>query len=173
MGEYKLLGLALSRRAVMIGAITLFVTAVAACSSGASVPENGQTPGPNSPGEIQDSGDSQGSGEAQVTGELEVPGFDVDAFADINPDPEIRIFDRAADLKGELDYFEETRIPRDAIRPVYSPAFVSPAEATLLATELVMGLEINGDARAYPVGMLRIREIVNDEVGGIPVLVTW
>ena len=157
----------------MLSAIALFVAAAVACSSGTSVTENGQTPGPNSPGEIQDSGDNQGSGEAQVTGELEVPGFDVDAFADINPDPEIRTFDRAADLKGEFDYFEETRIPRDAIQPVYSPAFVSPAEATLLATELVMGLEINGDARAYPVGMLRIREIVNDEVGGIPVLVTW
>ena len=53
------------------------------------------------------------------------------------------------------------------------PIFVSPDEATLLPEELVMGLEINGDARAYPVGMLRIREIVNDEVGGTPVLVTW
>ena len=158
---------------MMLSAIALFVAAAVACSSGTSVTENGQTPDPNSPGEILDSGDNQGSGEEQVAGELEVPGFDVDAFADINPDPEIRIFDRTADLKGEFDYFEETRIPRDTIQPVYSPAFVSPAEATLLATELVMGLEINGDARAYPVGMLRIREIVNDEVGGIPVLVTW
>jgi hypothetical protein len=38
---------------------------------------------------------------------------------------------------------------------------------------MVMGLEINGDARAYPTGMLRAREMVNDEVGGTPVLVSW
>jgi hypothetical protein len=36
-----------------------------------------------------------------------------------------------------------------------------------------MGLEINGDAMAYPTGMLRAREMVNDNVGGAPVLVSW
>jgi hypothetical protein len=36
-----------------------------------------------------------------------------------------------------------------------------------------MGLEINGEARAYPIGIMRIREMVNDDVGGTPVLVTW
>jgi hypothetical protein len=39
--------------------------------------------------------------------------------------------------------------------------------------DLVMGVSINGDSRAYPVRYLRWREMVNDEVGGIPILVTW
>lgn len=66
-------------------------------------------------------------------------------------------------------------MPRDLINPIYTPKFVSPdeIEELLLDEELVMGLSINGEARAYPVGIMRFREIVNDEVGGIPLLVTW
>ena len=36
-----------------------------------------------------------------------------------------------------------------------------------------MGVEINGESKAYPVGPLNYREMVNDVVGGVPVLVTW
>ncbi len=41
------------------------------------------------------------------------------------------------------------------------------------AEELVIALEINGDARAYPIRLLSLHEIVNDVVGGKPVAVTW
>ena len=36
-----------------------------------------------------------------------------------------------------------------------------------------MGVTINGESKAYPVGMLNFRETVIDEVGGVPILVTW
>ena len=39
--------------------------------------------------------------------------------------------------------------------------------------ELVIALTFNGDARAYPVRLLSLHEIVNDTIGGQPVLVTW
>lgn len=39
--------------------------------------------------------------------------------------------------------------------------------------EMVIGLAINGDVRAYPVRILSNHEIVNDMVGGQPVAVTW
>ena len=42
-----------------------------------------------------------------------------------------------------------------------------------LDEELVIGLELNGDARAYPVRLLSLHEVVNDTVGGRPVAVTW
>ena len=62
----------------------------------------------------------------------------------------------------------------DAIRPVYDPGFVAGDQALVLdASDLVIGLSLNGDTRAYPVRTLRSREMVNDVVGGIPVLVTW
>ena len=64
-------------------------------------------------------------------------------------------------------------LPKDAIRPIYEPRF-SPGELTSLdREELVIGVEINGESKAYPIGPLRAREMVNDVVGGVPVLVTW
>lgn len=67
----------------------------------------------------------------------------------------------------------DNKILRDSIVPVYSPEFITAEQATLDQEELILGLGVNSEARAYPVGMMRIREIVNDEVGGVPVLVIW
>ena len=39
--------------------------------------------------------------------------------------------------------------------------------------ERVIGLEINGDARAYPINILSTHEVVNDVAGGEAVAVTW
>lgn len=68
--------------------------------------------------------------------------------------------------------YRQLRRP-DAILPVYHPHFVSAADSNLPGGELVIGLEIHGDARVYPAGLLYHREMVNDTVGGVPVLVTW
>ena len=64
-------------------------------------------------------------------------------------------------------------ISRDSIRPIYEPRFVSASAAGLAADDLVMGVSIDGDSRAYPIGILTFREMVNDVVGGTPVLVSW
>ncbi len=61
----------------------------------------------------------------------------------------------------------------DAILPVYDPVFATSAEIDLHEDDLVIGVDIGSDARAYPVRMLRRREMVNDIVGGVPILVTW
>ncbi len=61
----------------------------------------------------------------------------------------------------------------DDIPPIYHPEFVDPRVANLPDDELVIGLAIGDDARAYPTGILFTREIVNDVVGGVPVLVSW
>ena len=65
--------------------------------------------------------------------------------------------------------------PRDGIPPIDSPSFVSPdsAEEWLADKEPVIALEVNGDSRAYPLQILTWHEIVNDEVGGVPVTVTF
>ena len=173
------------KRAIVLGVSTVIVAAIAACSSGTPLPDDGPAIGSETPGEIQDSGEVENTvtdvgedevstvEETQSAGVLGDPEFDVDAYAEINPAPVLLEVIREANLRGEFENYEDYRIPRDAIVPIYSPLFVPPDEATLRPKELVMGLEINGDARAYPVGMLRIREMVNDEVGGTPVLVTW
>jgi hypothetical protein len=61
----------------------------------------------------------------------------------------------------------------DSIRPIYSPEFASAAEAPLDDEELVLGIAWGGEAKAYPISVLRFREMVDDEMAGIPTLVTW
>jgi Protein of unknown function (DUF3179) len=63
----------------------------------------------------------------------------------------------------------------DSIRSIDSPCFESPAAAGTLLHEnaLVIGVERNGDARAYPIDLLSYHEVVNDSVGGVPIAVTW
>ena len=64
-------------------------------------------------------------------------------------------------------------ISRDSIRPIYEPQFVSASDAGLGDDDLVMGVTIDGDSRAYPIGILTFREMDNDVVGDIPLLVSW
>ncbi len=64
--------------------------------------------------------------------------------------------------------------PKDGIPSIDHPEFESVAEVDhLKPTEPVIGLTVNGDARAYPLGVLIWHEIVNDTVGGVPVIVTY
>jgi hypothetical protein len=62
---------------------------------------------------------------------------------------------------------------RDGILPIYEPEFVSADEADYEDDEMVLGIEIDGEAKAYPIGVLSQREMVNDYLAGIPILVTW
>ncbi len=64
-------------------------------------------------------------------------------------------------------------LPPDSIRPIYSPTIVSPEEADIAPDDLVIGVSIGGESRAYPVAPLVFREMVNDELGGVPILVTF
>jgi hypothetical protein len=61
----------------------------------------------------------------------------------------------------------------DDILPIYEPEFVPADQADYDDDELVMGIAIGDEAKAYPVGLLNQREMVNDELAGIPFLVTW
>ena len=64
--------------------------------------------------------------------------------------------------------------PKDGIPSIDQPKFAPVAETSDLApTEPVIGLTIEGDARAYPLRVLTWHEIVNDVVGGVPVAVTY
>ncbi len=65
--------------------------------------------------------------------------------------------------------------PPDGIPAIDRPVFVAPATAAewLAPKEPVLALEIRGDARTYPLQILMWHEIVNDTVGGTPVVVTY
>ena len=64
-------------------------------------------------------------------------------------------------------------LPRDAIAPVYDPTFVAAADIGWPDEADVIGVELDGEAKAYPVSFLNGREMVVDELAGIPILVTW
>ena len=64
--------------------------------------------------------------------------------------------------------------PKDGIPSIDNPKFVKLSMALDIApTEPVIGLEVNGVARAYPLRVLTWYEIVNDVIGGTPVAATF
>ena len=65
--------------------------------------------------------------------------------------------------------------PRDGIPPLDNPRFVNieQADEWLSDLEPVISFELNGDQRAYPLQILMWHEVVNDEVGGVPVTITF
>jgi len=65
-------------------------------------------------------------------------------------------------------------IGRDNIPSIDEPQFEDVANNIIIpGNEPVIGFEINGDARAYPLRIMMWHEIVNDVVGGVPVAVTF
>lgn len=65
--------------------------------------------------------------------------------------------------------------PRDAIPPIDAPVFESPSAAAewLGADEPGALVQLNGEARFYPLSILTAHEIVNDRFGDVPVAVTY
>jgi hypothetical protein len=65
--------------------------------------------------------------------------------------------------------------PKDGIPAIDEPQFVSVDEADewIGPQEPVAALQIGDEARAYPLQILIWHEIANDEIGGIPVSVTF
>ena len=74
-----------------------------------------------------------------------------------------------------LDEIRSGGPPPDGIPPIDEPVFESVAEAGewLEPQDPVMVIDHEGEARAYPLAVLTYHEIVNDEIAGDPVLVTY
>jgi hypothetical protein len=58
----------------------------------------------------------------------------------------------------EPEYRWSQLLRRDDIYPIYDPKFVSAEEAEYSDVEVVMGIAIDGEAKAYPIGVLNSRE---------------
>jgi len=64
--------------------------------------------------------------------------------------------------------------PRDGIPSLDDPDFISAKDAGYMkGRERVLGIDIDGEARAYPIRILNYHEVVNDEVAGQPISVTY
>ncbi|CAD6523801.1 conserved exported hypothetical protein [metagenome] len=73
-----------------------------------------------------------------------------------------------------LDKIKSGGPPKDGIPSIDNPKFANVQNANFMSdSDTVIGLEINGTAKAYPLFILVWHEIVNDNVGGVPVAVTY
>jgi len=74
-----------------------------------------------------------------------------------------------------LDQIVSGGPPPDGIPSIDNPKFLSIADANkfLKDSDLVLGITINGQTKAYPLLILVWHEIVNDKVGSVPVAVTY
>ena len=77
-------------------------------------------------------------------------------------------------LPGER-YAEDVRyvLSPEQIPAIDEPRFARVASTSLPQEEPVLSVEIDGQARAYPIRYLLFHEIVNDELGGTPLAVTY
>ena len=76
---------------------------------------------------------------------------------------------------ADPDRYAPRQVLRQPIRPITNPVIVAAAETDTAANELVIGVEVNGAARAYPINQLTgpQREIINDVLGGTAIAATW
>lgn len=93
------------------------------------------------------------------------------------PDSALREFPKGDFSISAVDWSEVRSggVARDRIPAIDRPQTIPIAKAAqdLEPTEPVVGLVINGEARAYPLRVLIWHEIANDELGGVPVAVTY
>ena len=57
--------------------------------------------------------------------------------------------------------------------PMGRPNFASVTDTKLDGAEMVMAVHIAGVARAYPIRIVSYHHIVNDVVGGVPIVATY
>ena len=57
--------------------------------------------------------------------------------------------------------------------PLGAPDFESAGESMLDKDEKLVAIEVNGAARAYPIRGMSYHHIVNDTVGGVPIVATY
>lgn len=73
-----------------------------------------------------------------------------------------------------LDQIVDGGPGKDGIPAILNPRFVSISAATFLRdSDRVLGLRLGAEAKAYSIKILNWHEIVNDSIGGSPVVVTY
>ena len=90
-------------------------------------------------------------------------------------DPQFKVFfNEGIDRTIRLDEIAWGGVRKDGIPALTNPTHISPEEATYLReNELVFGVSINGDARAYPYRIMDWHEMFNDVVGDVPVSLAY
>ena len=86
------------------------------------------------------------------------------------------VFDTFDGRSSRLSAASERLIERlrDAIRPIYNPRYGDAKELPwLVDRDLIVGYASAEDAYAYPVKVLDFRELVNDVIDDVPLLISY
>ena len=81
-----------------------------------------------------------------------------------------------ADLNDPAKEFERNSMraaPRDAVPVLDDPKMSTALEAKLADDEYVIGVVVGKEAKAYPVRVMGVHELLNDTCGGDPIAVSW
>ena len=62
---------------------------------------------------------------------------------------------------------------RDSKPAIMNPELLTAEEAFIAGGTKVIGVILEGEARAYPLFILNNHQIVNDTVGGVPICASW
>ncbi|MCZ6455200.1 MAG: DUF3179 domain-containing (seleno)protein, partial [Alphaproteobacteria bacterium] len=94
-------------------------------------------------------------------------------FSQIDPNFRLFLYDGVAH-EIRLEEIVWSGVVKDGIPALVNPALIAPEAADYLTPdELVFGVAINGDVRAYPMRMLDWHEMFNDVIGGVPVALAY
>lgn len=100
------------------------------------------------------------------------PDFKVGSYELI--DPRFGELLRSVESQHDLAAIQFGGVPLGGIPELNSPKRISAANATWMTPdEAVLGVDLGGEAVAYPLRILRNHELVNDVVGGLPISVVY
>jgi hypothetical protein len=57
--------------------------------------------------------------------------------------------------------------------PIAGAQFVAQAQSKLDPKEMVLAVNLGGEARAYPISQMAYHHVLNDVVAGVPIAVTY
>ncbi len=176
--------------------LVLLALIAAACSSGSDSAATEPGAGATEPGSTASSDDGDGDGGSDQPGttaahggerdcvapqlEGDAPGGDTVTQISSTPIEDVpSAISNATDDAFPAPLVDLDRIlsggpPPDGIPPIDDPKFVSVDDAIFVAPcEAVLALELDGQARAYPIQIMTWHEIVNDTIADTPVTVTY
>ncbi len=105
--------------------------------------------------------------------EIKVSGYDnfkAEFYQNLDPKFGKYFRDRQALAQLRLDEIRWGGVKQDGIPPLRNPKMISASQADYLDDDnVVFGIEVNGDVRAYPKRILAWHEMFTDTVGGVDV----
>jgi len=154
----------------------------AAAFAGCLSDGDGGSPASSDDGGGDDGGSGDGGGDGGGSGDGDggsENGGDTGDAGDGSAAADLPTQESVVPLSNDLEAYDENAVsggvPKDGIPSIDDPQFGGPEEgdAQMEPGDIVFGVEIDGDVRAYPQRILVSHEIVNDTVGGKNVAVTY